>query len=137
MQVIASQMHADDVVGAVVTGDFIAIQPFDLSLHSDNGLKDAYLQLGGVENSDEGYTWGQQALPDLRQRFGCSRMDKAFFCGAGIKLLSFNRFGADVEVAEDKKEQRDQLVALGFEKPWVTDHLGIKAAFQLTSDPRL
>ncbi|CRG90004.1 hypothetical protein PISL3812_07045 [Talaromyces islandicus] len=137
MQVIASQMHAGDAVGAVATGDFNAIQPFDLSLHSDNGLKDAYLELGGLENSDEGYTWGQQALPDLRQRFGCSRMDKAYYCGAGIKLLGFNRFGADVEVVENKKEQRDKLVALGFEKAWVTDHIGIKAVFQLTSDIRL
>lgn len=137
MQVIASQMHAGDAMGAIVTGDFNAIQPFDLSLHSDNGLKDAYLELGGLENSDDGYTWGQQALPQLRQQFGCSRMDKAYYRGSGIKLLSFDRFGADVEVAEDEKEQRDQLVALGLEKAWVTDHLGIKAVFQLTSDVHL
>ncbi|QKX53797.1 uncharacterized protein TRUGW13939_00877 [Talaromyces rugulosus] len=137
MQIIASQMHAGDAVGAIVTGDFNAIQPFDLSLHSDNGLKDAYLELGGVENSDDGYTWGQQALSELRQLFGCSRMDKAYYRGPGIKLLSFDRFGADVEVAEHEKEQREKLIALGFEKAWVTDHLGIKAVFQLTGDLRL
>lgn len=137
MQVIASHMHAGDAVGAIVTGDFNAIQPFDLSLHSDNGLKDAYLELGGLENNDDGYTWGQQALPALRQQFGCSRMDKAYYRGSGIKLVGFDRFGADIEIADDEKEQRDQLVALGFEKAWVTDHLGIKAVFQLTNHVHL
>ena len=37
------------------------IEPFDRKLHSDNGLKDAYLELGGKEDSDDGFTWGQQA----------------------------------------------------------------------------
>lgn len=80
---------------------------------------------------------GQQALPALRQQFGCSRMDKAYFCGSGIKLQDFERFGADVEVGEDNKKQRDGLLALGFEKAWVTDHLGIKTTFSLVNDTRL
>ncbi|RYP13138.1 hypothetical protein DL767_010897 [Monosporascus sp. MG133] len=137
MQLVATHMHADGVAGAIAAGDFNAIQPFDNSLHSDNGLKDAYLELGGQENRDEGYTWGQQALPALRERFGCSRMDKVYFCGGGLKLLSFERFGADVEIHEEEKEQRDQLLSLGFEKPWVTDHLGVKAVFNLTNDLHL
>lgn len=137
MQIVASHMQEEGILGAIVAGDFNAIQPFDTSLHSDNGLKDAYLELGGAENSDEGYTWGQQALPALRDQFGCSRMDKVYYRGGGLKLLSFERFGAGVEVPESEKEEKDQLLALGFEKAWVTDHLGIKAVFQLGNDLHL
>lgn len=130
MQTVAQHMRQPDVTSAIVTGDFNAIQPFDRSLHAENGLKDAYLELGGREGGDEGYTWGQQALPDLRERFGCSRMDKVYYCGSGLSLQSFERFGADVEVdGADKDAQRAGLLALGFEKAWVTDHLGIKAVF--------
>ncbi|KAH8690330.1 endonuclease/exonuclease/phosphatase family protein [Talaromyces proteolyticus] len=137
MKVIASYMHPDGVMGAVVTGDFNAIQPADLSLHSENRLKDAYLELGGLEKSDEGYTWGQQALKVLRERFGCSRMDKAYYCGGGLKLLGFERFGANVEIPEKEKDQRNQLLSLGFEKAWITDHLGIKVAFHISNDIHL
>lgn len=137
MQVIASHMREEGALGAIVAGDFNAIQPSDMSLHSDNGLKDAYLELGGIEESDEGYTWGQQALPALRDRFGCSRMDKVYYNGGCLKLLSLERFGAGVEIPESEKDQRNQLLTLGFEKAWVTDHLGIKAAFHLGNDVRL
>ncbi|KAI0000080.1 endonuclease/exonuclease/phosphatase family protein [Xylariaceae sp. FL0662B] len=138
MQLVASYMRANAGCrwGAIATGDFNAIQAFDETLHSDNGLKDAYLELGGRENSDEGYTWGQQALPELRRLYGCSRMDKVYFCGEGLELLSLERFGADVEIHEREEEQRSQLLDLGFEKPWVTDHLGVKAVFALTNDLR-
>jgi tyrosyl-DNA phosphodiesterase 2 len=135
MQLIASHMHAEDISGAVVTGDFNAIQPFDRTLHTDNNLKDAYLKLGGTEgdgrDDNEGYTWGQQALPELRQLFGCSRMDKVFFCGDGLELLEFERFGADVEPDKSEEDVRNDLLSLGFEKPWITDHLGVKAVFEI------
>lgn len=133
----APHLRADGLAGAVIAGDFNAIQPFDAALHSDNGLKDAYLELGGPEGGEDGFTWGQQALRPLRERFGCSRMDKAYFFGGGIKLQGFERFGADVEVGEANKRQRDGLLALGFEKAWVTDHLGIKATFSLVNDTHL
>ncbi|KAK8084501.1 hypothetical protein PG997_005772 [Apiospora hydei] len=127
----------EELAGAVIAGDFNAILPFDATLHSDNGLKDAYLESGGREGAAEGMTWGQQAHPAARERFGLSRMDKAFFCGAGIKLQGFERIGADVVVGEDKQEQRAKVLQLGFEKAWVTDHLGIKATFSLVQDTRL
>lgn len=126
-----------ELAGGIIIGDFNAIQPFDNTLHSDNGLKDAYLELGGVEGSDLGFTWGQQALPELRNRFGCSRMDKAFFCGSGIELRSFERFGAGVEVHEARAQDRDYIVQLGFEKPWVTDHLGVCAVFDIVKGSKL
>lgn len=137
MQVIASHMHTENVLGATVMGDFNAIQPSDLLLHSDNGLKDAYLELGGQENSNGGYTWGQQALPELRERFGLSRMDKLYYRGTSLKLLDFERFGAEVEIPEEQKDERDQLLSLGFEKAWITDHLGIKAVFHVIDNVRL
>jgi tyrosyl-DNA phosphodiesterase 2 len=137
MRLIASHMHADDLSGAVVTGDFNAIQPFDRALHTDNDLEDAYLKLGGKEgdgrDDNEGYTWGQQALPELRQLFGCSRMDKVFFCGDGLKILEFERFGAGVEPEESEEDVRKDLLSFGFEKPWITDHLGVKAVFEIKS----
>ncbi|KAI2642715.1 endonuclease/exonuclease/phosphatase family protein [Xylaria nigripes] len=130
VQTAAQYMHATGISGALLAGDLNAIQPFDGSLHTDNGLKDAYLELGGQENVAEGYTWGQQASTKLREKFGCSRMDKVFFCGEALALLSFERFGADVEIHEGEKEMRDQLVSYGFDKPWITDHLGVKAVFR-------
>lgn len=133
----APHLHAGHLAGAVIAGDFNAIQPFDAALHSDNGLRDAYLELGGQEGGEGGFTWGQQALPALRQQFGCSRMDKAYFCGSGIKLQDFERFGADVEVDERNEKQKDGLLALGFEKAWVTDHLGIKITLSLVNDTHL
>ncbi|KAK8135402.1 endonuclease exonuclease phosphatase family [Apiospora sp. TS-2023a] len=138
----AKYLHEDWLLaGAVLAGDFNAIQPFDASLHSDNNLKDAYLELrGGREggSGEEGATWGQQAHPVTRERFGLSRMDKAYYCGSGIKLQDFERIGADVVVdGDDKKVQKERLLALGFEKAWVTDHLGIKVTFGLVQDARL
>ncbi|KAI1074373.1 Endonuclease/exonuclease/phosphatase [Whalleya microplaca] len=129
MQLAAKFMHADGIHGALAAGDFNAIQPFDRTLHSDNNLKDAYLELGGKEDSDEGYTWGQQASTGLRNRFGCSRMDKVFFRG-GLKLLKFERFGGDVQLSEES--QKEDILALGFEKPWITDHLGVVAEVEIS-----
>ncbi|KAM0554834.1 hypothetical protein ACHAPJ_006567 [Fusarium lateritium] len=135
MRVISTHMRAQDVSGAIVTGDFNAIQPFDRSLHTDNELEDAYLMLGGQEgdgrsDGDGGYTWGQQALPALRKQFGLSRMDKVYYCG-GLELQHFERFGADVEPDAAESDAKSELLSLGFEKAWVTDHLGVKAIFQI------
>ena len=109
-------------------GTFSAIQPFDRTLHADNGLRDAFLEVGGEEDAERGYTWGQQAATKLREKFRCSRIDKVYFCGC-IEVVGLERFGADVlTVAE---EEGREIVALGFEKAWVTDHLGIRAQSSL------
>lgn len=134
MQVVARYLHEDSLHAGLVAGDFNAIQPFDRTLHVDhhNGLKDAFLELGGEEDTEEGFTWGQQAATKLRDQFGCSRMDKVYFCGR-VKLTRFERFGQDVFV--DGEEERRAIVELGFEKPWVTDHLGVMA--ELEAQPLL
>jgi len=125
----ATWMHGSDVSGSVLGGDLNAIQPFDEKLHSDNDLLDAYLTLGGKEHSDEGYTWGQMAPTKLRNMFGCSRMDKLFFCGQ-LKLEKFERFGNGVEVAEESVKEA-LIREEGLEAGWVTDHLGVKAEFSI------
>jgi tyrosyl-DNA phosphodiesterase 2 len=126
--VAAEFLKSPDVFGSAMAGDFNAIQPFDRTLHAENGLKDAYLELGGKEDDDAGFTWGQQAATKLREMFGCSRMDKVFFTG-GLKLVSFERFGAGIEL-EDGGE-RESVVGLGFERAWITDHLGVVARFEV------
>lgn len=130
MQVCAKYMHEETAChGAILAGDLNAIQHFDKHLHSDNHLDDAYLETGGSEDDAErGHTWGQQAATTQRDRFGTSRMDKVLFCG-GLGLMSFERFGAGVEVQDEP--ERSHIVKLGFDKPWITDHLGVKAVFEV------
>ncbi|SMY23265.1 unnamed protein product [Zymoseptoria tritici ST99CH_1A5] len=132
MKLCAKYMQDESVDGALLAGDLNAIQDFDRTLHSDNGLNDAYLELGGAEDDASGHTWGQQAATVQRERFGTSRMDKVFFHG-DVGLLSFEQFGRDVLV-EDAAEQ-EQLIQLGFDKPWITDHLGVMATFAVADSP--
>ncbi|KAJ5289126.1 Endonuclease/exonuclease/phosphatase [Penicillium angulare] len=131
MNIIARHLHDTSVDAGIVAGDFNAIQHFDrtLHVHGDNNLKDAFLELGGEEDTDDGFTWGQQAATELRAKFGCSRMDKVYFCGC-VGVSRFGRFGYDV-LLEGPEEKGNELVELGFEKPWVTDHLGVMAEVEL------
>ncbi|KAF2172197.1 hypothetical protein M409DRAFT_62956 [Zasmidium cellare ATCC 36951] len=133
IKLCAEYMRASGIDGAVAAGDFNAIQDFDRTLHSENSLKDAYLELAGKEDDKEGHTWGQQAATALRNQFGTSRMDKVYFRG-GLELLSLEKFGSNVCVA-DAGEGED-IVKLGFDKPWITDHLGIKAVFGIEHDSK-
>lgn len=127
----AKWMHDPEVNGSVLGGDLNAIQPFDKTLHSDNSLHDAYLTLGEKEDGDEGYTWGQMAPTKLRNMFGCSRMDKLFFCGQ-LKCEKFERFGLGIEAEEDNVKE-SLVKEEGMEAGWVTDHLGVKAEFSVLS----
>ena len=95
----------------------------------DNDLKDAYLELGGEEGAEEGMTWGQMAGARERGRFGLSRMDKILFCG-GVEVVGFERFGMDV-VVDGEAEGRELLRGGDLERPWVTDHLGVKGEFRV------
>ncbi|RMZ84913.1 hypothetical protein DV738_g27, partial [Chaetothyriales sp. CBS 135597] len=101
------------------------------NLHVENGLKDAFLELGGREDTDEGYTWGQMAPIKQREMFGCSRMDKFFFCG-DLDVIDFQRFGKGVEV-KHAGIRRALVEDEGMDGGWVTDHLGIMATFKLPS----
>ncbi|GAB1736454.1 hypothetical protein NU219Hw_g7604t1 [Hortaea werneckii] len=124
MQLCAQYMHESTVDGAILAGDLNAIQDFDRRLHSDNHLKDAYLELGGIEDdAGAGHTWGQQAATAQRQQFGTSRMDKIFYCG-DLMCTAFERFGAGIELQHEG--EREEILSLGFDRPWITDHLGVR-----------
>jgi tyrosyl-DNA phosphodiesterase 2 len=123
----AAHMQVSKIYASVLGGDLNAIEPFDRTLHSDNGLKDAYLELGGEEDSDEGYTWGQQAPKKLRDQFGCSRMDKAFYWGE-IKALSLERVGEGVEV---KDEEAKKMIREAGGETFASDHLGLSILFEV------
>lgn len=123
----AQHLHAPGVHAAVMAGDMNAIQPPDRAIAADNGLQDAYLELGGVEDVDEGFTWGYQSAEWMRLRFGCSRMDKVFYAG-GIAARRLVRIGVDVRVDEADVVQRMQDEGLG---GWVTDHYGLMAEMEI------
>lgn len=123
---LASRVLNDGCVrGGVLMGDFNAIQDFDRTLHRENGLKDVFLEEGGMEGSEkegggerceEGWTWGMQSPRGQREEFGCSRLDKMLFC-RGVRLEGLRRIGRGVKVPEGE-------VAKGM---LVTDHLGLVA----------
>lgn len=118
-----------EVVGGVMGGDFNAIQEFDHRLHEENGLNDAYLEVGGKEGSEEGWTWGQMAPMKQREMFGCSRMDKLWY-GGQLEVLRFERFGLGVTVGD--QEMEEQLVKEeGMERGFVTDHAGVRGTFKI------
>lgn len=130
MRLVARHLRAEGVHAGLAAGDFNAVQPADRTLHSEggNGLRDAYLELGGQEDAEAGYTWGQQAATALRAQFGCSRMDKVYLCG-GARPVRLERFGAEVLV--EGEEEGREIVGLGFERPWITDHLGVMAEVEI------
>ncbi|KAL8920948.1 MAG: hypothetical protein Q9208_005974 [Pyrenodesmia sp. 3 TL-2023] len=120
--VVAEQIRDPSVRGGLVAGDFSAIQDLDRTLHSANDLKDAYLDLGGQEDSEEGYTWGQQVSPRLRERYGCIRMDKILYCG-DLRVENLQRIGVGVKVKESERAKLRNAGAMEF----VTDHYGLMA----------
>ncbi|KAK4157475.1 be34ec7d-0e68-46fe-bb6a-05f4e13c29ca [Chaetomidium leptoderma] len=126
-QLATAARYLREAHAGVIGGDLNAIESFDRTLHAENDLKDAYLENGGVEGEEGGMTWGQMAGRAGRERFGLSRMDKILFCG-GVKLVGFEMFGMDV-VVEGEEAAEHLLQTTDLEKPWVTDHLGVRAEF--------
>lgn len=129
----ASQyLSQDNVSCGIVAGDFNSIQPFDRTLHLENNLNDAYLECGGSEDSEQGYTWGYQSPLAVRKRFPCRRMDKVFYRGS-IQAMDFSRIGIDVKVAEEHRKMMREAGRL----EWVTDHYGVMVDFTLLGDGEL
>ena len=123
-------MLQPDMHASILGGDLNAIEPFDRTLHADHGLKDAYLELGGKEDSEEGYTWGQMAGRAERERYGSCRMDKVIFAG-GVVVKRLERVGSWVEI-EGVKEREMLRGRAGLDGGWVTDHVGLRADFEVT-----
>ncbi|KAK1139122.1 hypothetical protein N8T08_001242, partial [Aspergillus melleus] len=94
------------------------------------GLQDAFLELGGQEGSEEGFTWGQQMAAYEEGDFGCSRMDKVLFCG-GIEVQNLEKIGAGEKVwIEYPQESDPEESGETGEDLWVTDHIGLQAVFR-------
>ncbi len=118
----AQHLHDAAIHAGILAGDLNAIEPFDRSLHTENGLHDAFLALGGQEDTKEGYTWGYQSTRDVQERFGPTRMDKVWYCG-GVKVERLERIGVGVRVEEGKREKMRSWGVLD----WVSDHYGLMA----------
>lgn len=123
----AKHLHAPEVYASVFAGDMNSIQPSDKHIAEENNLKDAYLELGGVEGADEGFTWGYQSTEWMRLKFGCSRMDKVFY-GGGIAARHLVRIGVDVKVEGEDIIAKMKDDGLG---GWVTDHYGLMAEMEI------
>ncbi|KAI9734383.1 MAG: hypothetical protein M1834_002490 [Cirrosporium novae-zelandiae] len=122
----ASQyLHDPDVRGGIMAGDFNAIEPFDKTLHLDYGLHDAFLELGGKEDEEKGFTWGYQSRQDEQERFGRQRLDKIVWCGDGVRILGLERIGMGVMVEEKYWKAMYSYGTVRF----VTDHYGLGAEF--------
>ncbi|TKA63274.1 hypothetical protein B0A49_08953 [Cryomyces minteri] len=126
-------LHAPDVHAGVLAGDCNAIEPFDRTLAAEHGLSDVFLTLGGREDSEEGFTWGYQSGARVREKFGCSRMDKVLVCG-GVVARGLERVGVGVRVSEgDRAEMRGH----GLEEGWVTDHYGLNARLEIVNEQEI
>lgn len=129
-QLAAAAKLMREADSSILGGDLNAIQPFDKTLHSDNDLKDAYLETGGKEDDQTGMTWGQMAATRERERFGLTRMDKLLYYG-NLEVSHFETFGLDAIVEEDEIA-KSMVQNGGLDKAWVTDHLGIRGDFRIT-----
>ncbi|KAI9879952.1 MAG: hypothetical protein M1830_006260 [Pleopsidium flavum] len=63
---VARQLHSPEAYAGILAGNCNAIQPFHRTLQIENDLKDAYLELGGQEDGEGGYTWGHQVPRETR-----------------------------------------------------------------------
>ncbi|GAB1191032.1 hypothetical protein APSETT444_000201 [Aspergillus pseudonomiae] len=117
---------------AILAGDLNAFAPEDLTAPNDSKLRDAFLVLGGKDGTEESFTWGQQVPDWMRDKYGCSRMDKVLFCG-GLAVESLQRIGAGQTVWIEYPQVSDGESDDGKgEEMWITDHLGLSAEFRIT-----
>ena len=122
---LASQyLHGRFMDAGMIAGDFNAIEEFDRTLYVEHGLKDAYLENGGVEDHEGGYTWGMQSGESGR-RYGFSRME--------IQVKSLERFGAGISINIGEEEEAVEIEGGDGDGTiqFVTDHLGLMADMYL------
>ncbi|KAL4804672.1 Endonuclease/exonuclease/phosphatase [Aspergillus unguis] len=117
---------------AILAGDLNAFAPEDRLAPGECGLQDAFLTLGGKEDTEEGYTWGYQNPPWALGKFPPSRMDKVLLCG-GLETKSFELIGkglkTTIEFYHSDYEEEDSSDS--DEDIWITDHFGLEAHFRV------
>ncbi|KAA8644113.1 endonuclease/exonuclease/phosphatase family protein [Aspergillus tanneri] len=113
-QVAQSQDSLPTPYAAVLAGDMNAFASEDLTAPEECGLSDAFLL------SDR-----------MKEKFGCSRMDKVLFCG-GLEVKSLERIGAEQKIWIDYPQESDsESSSETGEEMWVTDHLGLQVEFRI------
>lgn len=128
VRVLATHMRAPDVHGAVAAGTSTRYSRSTGRCTSTTSLKTRILSWGAARIATRGIRG------DSRRRRGCGSGSGArawircFFTG-GLKVHGFERFGADVQVSGER--ERREIAKLGFERPWITDHLGVVAEFEV------
>ncbi|KAF2806744.1 uncharacterized protein BDZ99DRAFT_369468, partial [Mytilinidion resinicola] len=127
MAALGRWVRDGDCVAGIVAGDMNANREYDRALPKENGFKDAYLDLGGVEGAVEGMTWGYQSEENMAKRFGPTRLDKVVFCGE-VGVQSLERIGMGVMVEDEAIKAKMKAEE---EVEFVTDHYGLKAEFLL------
>jgi tyrosyl-DNA phosphodiesterase 2 len=115
MESITKYLHDSSLYGSLLAGDLNAIEPFDTVFPSTYNFSDAYLALGGEEGMEKGFTWGYQSPAWLRDRYGCSRMDKVLYCGE-VEVQGLEQVGVGIRIG-------DEL--------WITDHYGLHARVEV------
>jgi tyrosyl-DNA phosphodiesterase 2 len=117
------QDAGNGIAASILAGDCNANSPRDWSAPRENGFKDTYLELGGVEGEEEGMTWGFQSFS--AKRWGLSRMDKEVFWGA-VHCDGLERIGVGLMVEDEHaRQEMEDEGELGF----VTDHYGLMGSF--------
>lgn len=125
VKTVAEHLHKEGISAGLMVGDTNAIQDFDKTLAAENNLQDVYLSLdpvdgGGLEDSEEGNTWGYQSKRDVREMYPPRRMDKMFWCG-DMRPVKLEKIGVGVCVEKDKWKKMYGMGLLNF----VTDHYGL------------
>jgi tyrosyl-DNA phosphodiesterase 2 len=127
MAAVGRWAGSEECAAGIVAGDMNANRVDDRMLPQENGFKDAYLELGGVEDAEEGMTWGYQSEEWMAKRFEPKRLDKVLFCG-GVEVKSLVKIGVGVQVEDEALRAR--MRAEG-NVEYVTDHYGLMAEFSL------
>lgn len=122
----SSYLHTEEIHGAVLAGDMNSIQQSDENIARENNLNDAYLELGGVDRSEDGFTWGYQSSRPVPEHHK-GRLDKVFYCGA-LVAKKIKRIGVGL-VIEDE-DFREDMKKIGHDG-WVTDHYGLMSEFEV------
>jgi tyrosyl-DNA phosphodiesterase 2 len=119
------QDTAAGIAASILAGDCNANRPRDWMEPQENGFKDAYLELGGVEDDERGATWGFQSIG--WKRWGRKRLDKQVFCG-DVAVVTLEKVGVGVEV-EDVLARR--VLEKEGKLTFVTDHYGLMGVYDI------
>lgn len=111
------------VAASILAGDCNANRPRDATEPQRNGFRDSYLELGGVEDADEGLTWGYQSMG--WERWGRSRMDKQVFWG-DVAVNRLEKIGVGVEVKDGAARM---MMKRQGKLTYVTDHFGLMGLY--------